>query len=176
MLVKLGEQLCRAHEKLKLGKDKLLIPLVKTLPHSVSANQITLFRLIVFLIWLPFAIFKPAPIQIVIFFIVGFLDLYDGAVARFKNQVSYFGKYFDTITDRINRIPLFFVLLAVFDYQIITFKFFIIWDLFTALFLIVEYFLRNEKVIYIRTLTQFCARFSLWIVLIYEVVRVYGLV
>lgn len=173
MLAKLGEKLCQIHEKLKLGKDKLFVPLVKILPSFVSANQITLFRLIVLLIWLPFAVLKPAPIQIAIFFIVGFFDLYDGAVARFKNQISYFGKYFDTFTDRINRVPLFFVLLAVFNYQIITFKLFIVWDLFTALFLIVEYFLRNKKVIYIRTLAQFCARFSLWTVLIYEVIQVY---
>ncbi len=176
MLIKLGNQLRQLHQKLKLGKDKVFKPLVKILPRWISPNYVTLFRFVIVLVWLPFAFFRPTLIQVAIFFIVYFFDLLDGALARFKNQLTYFGKYFDIFSDQINHITLWILILGLTNYQLVTPKFFIAWSLLTSLFIIIEYFLKNDKVVNIRNLGQFCVRISLWLVLIYEVIQFCGLI
>lgn len=168
MFIKLGYQLKQIHDKLRLTKDNIFEPLVKILPGWVSPNQVTLFRSIIVLVWLPFAVFKPTLMQVSIFFIVGFFDLFDGAVARFKNQITYFGKYFDIISDRFNHLVLWVVVLGSFDHQFMILKFFIAWELLVSLYLVIEYFAKSDKLIYIRNLSQFCVRITLWIGLIYE--------
>lgn len=173
MLINLGHQLYQIHDKLRLGKDRVFKPLVKLLPRRVSPNQVTLFRFIIVLILLPFALFRPAPAQIIIYFIVYFFDLLDGALARFKNQITYFGKYFDGLSDGFNHIALWIVVLGIINYQIITVKFFIAWEIFIILFIIIEYFLRNHKLAYVRTLLQFSVKIILWTILIYEIILIY---
>lgn len=174
MFVKLGHQIDQIHEELKIIKDKLFIPFIKILPRKTTANQVTLFRSIIILVWLPFAIIRPAWGQVIIFFIVGFFDLLDGAVARFKNQISYFGKYFDIISDRFNHLVLWAVIFGLTNHQFIILKFFIAWELVVSLYLVIEYFIKNKKFVYFRVLCQFCIRTTLWAGLIYEVVQVYG--
>lgn len=174
MFAKIGHQLYQIHEKLKKGKDKAFVPLVRILPQWVLPNHVTLFRLIIVLVWLPFALFRPTLGQVAIFFIVGFFDLLDGAMARFKNQITYFGKYFDIISDRINHVALWVVVLGLTNHQFIILKFFIIWELAVSLYLVIEYFVKNSKFVHFRVLCQFCVRTTLWIGLIYELAQIYG--
>lgn len=174
MLIRLGYQLYQLHDKLKSGKDRIFRPLVNILPQWLSPNHITFFRFVITLIWLPFALIRPSFAQIIIFFIVYFLDLLDGALARFKNQITYFGKHFDLFSDQINHIAFFVTLFSLTNYQLITLKFFIGWEMLTALFVVIAYFLKNSKLDYIRTVSQFCVRISLCLILIYEVVRIYS--
>lgn len=168
MLIKIGHQLYQIHEKLKILKDNAFKFLVEALPCWVMPNHVTLFRSVIVLAWLPFAIFRPAWWQISIFFLIGFFDLLDGAVARLKNQMTYFGKYFDILSDRFNHVALWVVILGLTNYQLTTLKFFIAWELIVSLYLIIEYFAKSNKLVYIRTLGQFCIRTTLWISLIYE--------
>lgn len=174
MLIKLGRRICQFHEKLKKGKDKAFVPLVRILPQRTSPNHVTLFRFIILLIWLPFAIFKPSLMQAVLFFVIGFFDLLDGAVARFKNQTTYFGKYFDVFTDKFNHIAVYFVFWGVTNHQLTMLRFFIVWDLLTAIYIIIEYFAKSEKLVYNRAFWQVSVRTILWLGLIYEIILVYG--
>lgn len=169
MFIKLGHRLNEIHEFFKRGKDKAFEPVVRLLPRWLTANQVTLFRSIIVLIWLPFAILRPCWWQISIFFIAGFFDLLDGAIARFKNQITYFGKYFDILSDRFNHLVLWLVVLGAVDYQLMILKLFIGWELIISLYLIIEYFAKSNKLIYIRNLSQFCVRITLWIGLVYEI-------
>jgi len=173
ILIKLGYKFCNFHNKLRLFKDTFFKPLVSILPKKVSANHITLFRFIGVLIWLPFTILKPALEQSIIFFIVYFFDLYDGAVARFKKQKTYFGKYFDAFSDRENHIVFLTLLLNVTKWQILALKIWWIWELFLAVFLIFEYFLKNVQVAYLRSIFQQIAKIIIWPILIYEIIKIY---
>lgn len=176
MFAKTGLQLSQIHDELRLGKDKAFRPLIKILPRWLSPNQVTLFRFVMVLIWLPFAVFKPVSGQILIFFIIYFLDLLDGAIARFRNKITYFGHYFDHFSDRINHACLYIVLLFLANYQLTALKFLIGLEILLALLLVVEYFLKNNKFAHTRVLFQFSATVVLWAVLIYEVNQVYGLI
>ena len=170
MLIKLGHWLCQIHNKLRLNKDKVFQPLIKILPSWLSPNQVTTFRFIVVLIWLPFALSKPSWGQIPIFLFIYFLDLVDGALARFKNQITYFGKHFDGFSDRFNHIAFWAVILGITNYKLIMPKFFIAWEAFIILFITMEYFLKNRKLDHIRTLLQFSVKIALWLLIIIEVV------
>jgi len=145
MLIKLGYQIYQFHERLKKGKDKAFRPLVKIIPQWTLPNHVTLLRFIVLLIWFPFAIFRPTLIQVLLFFIIGFFDLLDGALAHLRNQITYFGKYFDVFTDKLNHVALFLVVWGVTNHQLAMVRFFIAWDLFLALYVIVEYFSKSDK-------------------------------
>lgn len=174
MLIKLGRRIYQNHEKWKIKKDKIFKFLVKALPDRLTANQVTLFRFIILLIWLPFAIFKPSLIQAVLFFVIGFFDLLDGAVARFKNQATHFGRCFDVLTDKFNHVAVYFVFWGITNHQLTMLKFFIVWDLLLALYLIIEYISKNDKLLYNRAFWQVSVRTILWLGLIYEIILVYG--
>jgi len=173
MLIEFGKLLCQTHEKIKLCKDKFFISLVKTLPEKTTPNQITLSRLILNLCWLPFAIYSPRLLLIILFITGYFLDLLDGAIARLKNKITYLGQYLDVFSDRINHISLFILVNNLIPKSLITIKIFIGWDAFVALVVIIEYFLKKEQLTYIRTALQFSVRIILWITLIYEIIKIY---
>lgn len=166
-----SHNLFQTHTKLKNEKDEFLRPLVEILPKKFTPNRITLFRLLLTLIWLAVVIWKPSLYLILIFFVIYFFDLLDGAVARLKNQVTYLGEYFDAFSDRVNHVTLFVLLTFLLKQQLFSLNFFIGWDVAVAIFIVVEYFLKSPRASQTRTLLQFCVRFSLWLVLAYEIVR-----
>ena len=170
MLLKLGQKFSNIHDKLRFYKDKKFIPLVNILPKWLTPNQITIFRTVLLLIWLPFAIFHPNLLQIIVFIVIYFLDLLDGALARIRNKVSYFGGCLDHISDKFNNIALFAVLYGITGYQFKIFEFFIWWDIATSILLAIEYFSKNKKISYARVPIEFVVKTILWIFLIFEVV------
>jgi len=159
------------HKTIKFRKDRKLKPLISVLPEWLTPNQLTLFRFVIVLIWLPFVFLRPSLWQVFIFLFVFFLDLVDGGLARFKNQVTYIGKYLDTFSDRINYIVLFLLLSAITNHIFSTFKFLIIWESATALFIIVEYFLRRENISHLRSLVYNLVYSVFLIKLILEIIR-----
>ncbi|MCK5044264.1 CDP-alcohol phosphatidyltransferase family protein [Candidatus Parcubacteria bacterium] len=69
-------------------------------PLPITPNQYTLIAFLSILVTLYFLIKQNIILAIIFFFIAGFLDLVDGAVARHKNMVTKTGAYLDTIVDR----------------------------------------------------------------------------
>ena len=143
--------------RLKFKKDKLFLPLIKILPEYITPNKVTLFRFLTTFIWLPFAILKPSLYQAFIFFIPNIiLDMLDGAIARTKNQETYFGKYFDVFSDRINTSVFFLVIMSLNNYILLTLKIFFWWELFLASFAYTEYLANSEKLSLSRQFLQHC--------------------
>ena len=83
------------------------------------------------------------------------------------------GQYLDTFSDRINHISFFILVNELAAKPLVVVKIFIVWDLFTALFSVIEYFLKKESLVYLRTALQFSVRIILWLALIYEVIKIY---
>jgi len=175
MLKRIGDQCSQINDKFKFGKDRIFKPLVNVLPRQLLPNHITLFRFVIALIWLPFALLRPTPAQIIIFFVVYFFDLLDGALARLRNRVTYFGEHFDIFSDQINHIALFVTISGLTHYQFTALKFLVGWESLLTLFIVVKYFLKISQLDYIRSIGQFCVRTILCLILIYEIASVYGL-
>ncbi len=143
--------------KLKFKKDRVFLHLIKILPKNITPNKVTLFRFLTTFVWLPFAVLKPTLNQIFIFFIPNIiLDMLDGAIARIKKQETYFGKYFDLFSDRINTSVFFLVVMDLNNYALLTLKIFFWWELFLAGFAYIEYLFNNEKLTLSRQFIQHC--------------------
>ena len=167
-IIQLGKSFYGFHERLKLAKDRVFIPLVKILPNKVTPNHITLFRFLINLGWAPFALFQPNLNQVFIFFLVYFLDLYDGAVARFKNEISKFGKYFDALSDRVNFAILFILFLGLSQEKFITLKLLLLFEIISFIFIFIESFEKKPRFCYIRFISQVVIETVLWLGLIYQ--------
>lgn len=172
MLTKIGRQLAGVHDKLKFNKDKCFVPLINILPGWLTANQVTILRTLVLLVWLPYAIFYPGLIQILVFLFIYFLDLLDGALARLKNKVTYFGGYLDHLSDKFSNIAILIVLYGVTGYQFNFFLFFIWWDIIMAAWLAWEGYLNNRTVFYVRVPLEFVVKVILWLFLVFEVLPI----
>ena len=173
MFIRLGYKINNIHNYLRFRKDNSLKFLVKRLPDKITPNQITLFRLVITLIWLPFAILHPSFWQIILFFIIYFFDLLDGAVARIKNKVTYFGEHFDLWADYVNHIILVILIMQLTFYKLVSLNFFIAWDLILSMVIVLEYFSKKQTLTKLRFLVNFCVRVSLWVMLIYEIAIMY---
>jgi len=169
MLYGPGLRLSQIHDKLRLAKDKKFIPLVNILPRWLLPNHVTAFRSLILLAWFPFAILHPRPLQIIIYIIIYFLDLLDGAMARLKKQETYLGEYFDHISDKFNNVALLFVLFGVVNYHFIIFKFFIGWDLLMIALLVVECLLRKKEISYLKTPLDLVEKIVLFAFLILKI-------
>ena len=66
----------------------------------LSPNQWTLSSLLLTLITFYFLINREFLIASILFVIVAFIDVIDGAVAKVKSKTSILGAYLDTVTDR----------------------------------------------------------------------------
>lgn len=81
--------------------DELMARTVlRAFPHSVTPNEITLFRIaatpFVFLLIL----YGYLDIGIIAFILVAFTDAIDGSMARTRNQITRFGMLFDPLADK----------------------------------------------------------------------------
>ncbi len=168
MLNKIGLHLSDSHNTLRFKKDEVLFFITKRLSPQIIPNHITLFRLIIVLLWIPLAVFNPAWWQVSIFFVVYFMDLLDGAVARYRNMATLSGKYFDHISDRINHIVLYILVLNLIGNKLEIIKLFILGELFFIFLLFLEYYF-PQKIKHIRVALQFCVKFALWVALFWEV-------
>lgn len=169
MLIKIGRRLSLAHDQLRLAKDKKFIPLVKILPGWLTPNQVTVFRTAVLLAWLPYAIFRPSLSQVLVFLLIYFLDLLDGAMARLTNRITRWGGYLDHSSDKLNNIAVLLVLYGVTGYQFNFFWFFIGWDIITAGWLAVEFYFARPAVAYARVPLELGVKTILWLFLAFKI-------
>jgi len=169
MLSKIGQNLSKFHDQLRLAKDKKFIPLVKILPKWLTPNQVTIFRTVILLVWLPYAIFHPSLSQILVFLFIYFLDLLDGAMARLKNKVTYFGGYLDHWSDKFSNIAILIVLYGLTGYQFNFFLFFIWWDVIMAVWLALESYLARPTISYVRVPLELVVKIILWLFLLFKV-------
>ncbi|HPI67085.1 MAG TPA: CDP-alcohol phosphatidyltransferase family protein [bacterium] len=168
MLKLIGKKLSDIHDQLRLGKDRFFKPLIKPIPNTVTPNHITAGRLILIIAWFILSLVKPAWWQIIIFFVVYFFDLVDGALARIREQKTKFGFYFDPLTDRFNHLVLYCAVLRLTAGQLSVLKFFIIWEAVALLFIIAEIFSCQEKILWWRVFWQVTVKISLWVALFYQ--------
>jgi len=171
MLYGPGLRLSQIHDKLRLAKDKKFIPLVNILPNWLLPNHVTAFRSIILLIWFPFAIIHPNIFQIIIFVFIYFLDLLDGAIARLRNEETYFGEYFDQVSDKFNNIAFLFLLYGLTNNQFAILKVFIWWDVIIAALLVIEFILKlkNKEIFYIKEPLDQVIKLILWIFIIFRI-------
>lgn len=145
MILEIGYKINKFHDKLRLSKDKFFYPIADVLPKWVSANRITVFRLIMIFIWLPFVIIMPRTGQFAVFLIIYFLDLLDGSVARARSQITRFGEYLDHFSDRINSVVLGILINKLTDFQFLAIRIFMFWELFIAAIIILSFYFKMEK-------------------------------
>lgn len=85
---------------LKASSEKIVLPIIKKIPHILTPNHLTIFGLLFsFLVGVVFGLGR---IQLAGFLLLaaGFFDLLDGAYARFLGQTKRFGAFLDSILDR----------------------------------------------------------------------------
>lgn len=167
-IILLGKKFSAIHDSLRFGKDRVFAPLVRLLPKWVTPNRITIFRTFVLIVWFPYALWRPNLGQVAVFFIIYFFDLLDGAMARLRNQTTYFGGYLDHVSDKFSNIALLVVLYQTVGLQ---FLFFIWWDALMAMFLIIEGISKNTVLSYIRSPFEVAVRIVLWGVILVSAIR-----
>ncbi len=172
MFLNLGKSIIDIHDRLRLGKDRVFKPLVGVLPSNITPNDITAFRALFTLCWMPFALFYPSLWQVSLYLFVYFLDLLDGAVARLNNRVTYRGSYFDHVSDKFNNIAVLLVLYGVTGYGFDGFLFFIIWDMVSAFFVVWEVWSKNKILLYVRPPLEVLVKTALWLFLVVVFLRV----
>ena len=169
-IVTLGKKFSDTHDTLRLGKDKVFVPLVRVLPRWLTPNHVTIFRTGILLVWFPYAVWHPNLNQVFIFFLIYFFDLLDGAMARLRNQTTYFGGYLDHVSDKFSNIALLSVLYQTVGSQ---FLFFIFWDILMAALLIVEGISKKIELSYIRSPFEVLVRIVLWILILGSAIQMF---
>jgi phosphatidylglycerophosphate synthase len=94
----------------------------------------------------------------------------DGAMARLRDQTTYFGGYLDHVSDKFSNVALLSVLYQTVGHQ---FLFFIFWDLFMAALLIVEGVSKNIELSHIRSPFEVVVRIVLWIVILISAIQMF---
>lgn len=87
---------------MKIKKKKKIESALDPIAVNISPNIITIVSILAMLVAIYFLIeFKPLEAALFVF-ISGFLDVYDGAVAKKFRTASIFGAFFDRTVDRVN--------------------------------------------------------------------------
>lgn len=71
------------------------------LPHAVTPNHITIFRMIATPVVLLFLFFEQWEIGIPLFILTAFTDALDGSTARIRNQITEWGTFYDPVADKM---------------------------------------------------------------------------
>ncbi len=81
--------------------DHLVYPLISWLPKIVSPNHITIFRLILTPFCLLLLFFGYYSIGVPLFLFAGLTDVFDGTLARKRDQITRWGTFYDPVVDKI---------------------------------------------------------------------------
>lgn len=104
------KQIITRAKKLFDWKENNAQRLVKNLPDFVTPNLLTILRAIL-VVPVIFLLLNEKYIWAIVVFIPAYLlDLYDGPLARAKNQVSFFGKLADPLADKILFLPILLII------------------------------------------------------------------
>lgn len=168
MLVNFGARLCSLHELLRNFKDRKIAFFTRLLPANLTPNRITFIRFVIVVCCLCTLLFFETWWQALVYLFSYFLDLLDGALARARNMVTYYGEKFDAFTDRLGHIALYFTLWALCDYRLFTLFYFILTEIFFIFYLLFEYHRSSSALAFRRTALQFTAKVILWTFLLRE--------
>ncbi len=75
-----------------------IIPLI---PHAITPNMVTVFRMICTPFVLYFLYVERFDIGVPLFFFVALTDAIDGSLARLRNQVTDWGTFYDPVADKL---------------------------------------------------------------------------
>lgn len=87
---------------------RLLLPII---PKGLRPNHLTLIRLIftpVLVVWLMLDLYLPS---FFLFIILALTDMFDGSIARLRDQITDWGKIWDPVADKILISSVVFILL-----------------------------------------------------------------
>lgn len=87
--------------------------LLKLIPHTVTPNQVTFFRVVATPFVFLLTLYEYYVIGIIAFLFLALTDVIDGSMARTRNQITKFGMMFDPLADKLLIGSM--VLLIVFD-------------------------------------------------------------
>lgn len=91
-------------------KEQTTQKLIKNLPNFITPNQLTTLRAIL-VIPVIFLLLNEKYIWAIVVFVPAYLlDLFDGPLARAKNQISLFGKLADPLADKILFLPVLIII------------------------------------------------------------------
>lgn len=89
----------------KPEKDRVILPLVSALAKAgVTPNLVTVAGLIISLVAAGFAALGHLHAGIALFFIGACLDALDGSLARATGRCTEFGRYLDSVCDRLSEL------------------------------------------------------------------------
>ena len=94
---------------------KLFLPII---PKKLKPNHLTLIRLIftpVLIVWLLTEAYLPA---LILFIILALTDLFDGSIARLRDQITDWGKLWDPIADKLLVGSVVFILLLQLNFSL----------------------------------------------------------
>ncbi|MCH7759110.1 CDP-alcohol phosphatidyltransferase family protein [Patescibacteria group bacterium] len=89
-------------DKLTIFKDKVMaVTFLKLVPDKITPNQMTIFRFITvpFIAW--FLYIESYKIALPLFIVSALSDWLDGARARLKDKVTFWGKKYDPVADKL---------------------------------------------------------------------------
>jgi phosphatidylglycerophosphate synthase len=90
-------------KKLKRRKDEFLRPGIRKFPKWLTANMLSVFRLVILVAVLAIIyVYRPPVVYFVLILLFNLLvDFFDGAVARIRRQVTNQGALLDKLGDRL---------------------------------------------------------------------------
>ena len=94
---------------------KLFLPII---PQKIKPNHLTLVRLVftpVLIVWLLMEYYLPA---LILFIVLALTDLFDGSIARLRNQITEWGKLWDPIADKLLVGSVVFILLLQLNFSL----------------------------------------------------------
>lgn len=91
-----------ASKEIKLAPyDKVIKYILPIIPKSLKPNHLTFVRLIftpVLIVWL---VAGEYTISLILFIVLALTDMFDGSMARLRNQITDWGKIWDPIADKL---------------------------------------------------------------------------
>lgn len=101
-------------EEIHLHDQLIARTVLRFLPHGITPNRITAFRIFATPIVFLLVLFNYYILGIICFLFVAFTDVMDGSLARTQNKITKFGMVFDPLADKFLIGSM--VLLLVFEY------------------------------------------------------------
>lgn len=153
---------------LRNKKDLFFLPLLQKIPTWMNPNILTASRAVIVILLFVLTsniysnyenvLFDFHVALIIILYIAGLLsDLIDGALARFNENESKFGGYFDSIVDKVFIIPFIILLYKLYPFLYLSLVFFFGLKIVLILFLLLM-FMFHKKSLIVNLLRNYYAR------------------
>ena len=135
---------------LRNKKDEFFKPVVEYTPKWITPNLIStarlLITLILFYIWAsiknqPFYSLKAGAAFGILLILIGIItDLWDGALARYYKQYTFWGSVYDSMIDKIFILPITLISLTVWPFMLRTIIFLFCFKVLLLIFILIKTF------------------------------------